>query len=107
MTRLARAASAATLMLALLPTVAAAAPEREALTARIGIRDLDLGTAAGQQHFRERVRRAAAMACGTATDLRERFDILRCQAEMRDDAKVRLAALTRAHGVELAANASR
>ncbi len=40
MTRLARAASAATLMLALLPTVAAAAPEREALTARIGIRDL-------------------------------------------------------------------
>ncbi len=107
MNRLDRAACAATLMLALSPTVAAAEPDRMTLTARVVIRDLDIGTAAGQQLFRERVRRAAAMACGTATDLRERFDVLRCQAEMRDDARVRLAALTRARGIELAANASR
>lgn len=107
MKRLDRAAFAATLMLALFPTLAAAEADRVPLTARVAIRDLDLATAAGQRHFRERVRRAAAMACGNAADLRERSDVLRCQAEMRDDAQVRLAALTRARGIELAANIAR
>lgn len=107
MNRFDRAAHVATLMLALLPAIAAAEPDRVALKARVAIRDLDLGTAAGQQHFRERVRRAATIACGTPTHLDERSDVLRCQAEIRDDAQARLAALIRARAIQLAANAPR
>lgn len=107
MTRLDRAALAATLMLTLVPAIATAEPARVAHTARIVVRDLDLATAAGQQHFRQRAQRAAAMACGTAADIRDRLDVLRCQAEMRSEAQARLAALSHARETELAAVAPR
>lgn len=102
MNRFDLAALAATLTLALSPTVATADPDRRSLTTRVTIHDLDLGTAAGQMQFRRRVDHAAALACGTGTDFRDRLDVLRCHGEMRKDAQVRLAALTRAQGIALA-----
>ena len=107
MTRLDRAALAATLMLTLTPATVTADPDRVARAARIVVRDLDLATSAGQQHFRQRARRAAAMACGTAANIRDRLDVLRCQAEMRKEAQVRLAALSHARETEMAAVAPR
>lgn len=101
------AALAAALTLAASPSLATADPGRVSLTARVAVRDLDLATPAGQQQFRQRVARAAAVTCGTAVDIRDRFDVLRCHREMRDDAQVRLAALTRARGIELASNTRR
>lgn len=97
------AALAASLTLAFSPTVAAADTDRLSLTARVAVRDLDLTTDAGQRQFRRRVERAAAMTCGSGMNIRERLDVLRCHSEMRKDAQVRLAALTRARRVELAA----
>lgn len=103
MIRFHRAALAATLTLALAPLHADAQANRVPVTAHITVRDLDFGNAAGRRAFELRVRRAAALHCGTATELHTRFDILRCRAEMRDDAQVRLAALTHRRAVELAA----
>ena len=107
MTRLDRAALAATLMLTLTPATVTAEPDRVARIARNVVRDLDLAAAAGQQHFRQRARRAAAMACGTAANIRDRLDVLRCQAEMRREAQVRLAALSHARETKMAAVAPR
>ncbi|MEH3121317.1 MAG: UrcA family protein [Sphingomonas phyllosphaerae] len=101
------AALAASLTLALLPSVAAADANRVALTARVAVHDLDLTTDAGQRQFRRRVDYAAAMICGSGMNLRDRLDVLRCHSEMRKDAQVRLAALTRTRGVELAAVTAR
>lgn len=103
MIRFHRAALAATLTLALAPLHAQTQANRVPVTAHITVRDLDLGNAAGRKAFELRVRRAAATHCGAATGLHMRFDILRCRAEMRENAKVRLAALTHRRAVELAA----
>lgn len=104
MIRFDHAACAAALTLALMPVVANAEPERVAVTARIAVRDLDLYSRAGKASFDARVRHAASLRCGVAgRDLLARRDMQRCRDEMLDNARVRLAALTTSHPVELAA----
>jgi UrcA family protein len=100
-----RAALAAMLTLAFAPLAASADPVRTPVVAQIVVRDLDLGSAAGQQAFNARVRRAATAHCGVAgIDLHARLDVLRCRQEMLSDAQVRLASLTSARRIELAAS---
>ncbi|MEG8039264.1 UrcA family protein [Sphingomonas sp. LR60] len=101
------AALAAALTLAMLPSISTADPGRVPLTARVTVRDLDLATLVGQKQFRQRVAHAAVVTCGTAFDIHDRLDVLRCHREMRNDAQVRLAALTRARAIELASNTRR
>ncbi|MEH3104559.1 MAG: UrcA family protein [Sphingomonas phyllosphaerae] len=103
MNRFDRAALTALLTLAFSSSPALAQPDRVTFTARVAVNDLNLATVAGQYHFRQRARRAAIKVCGHPFDIRDRFDVLRCQAEMGKDAQLRLAALTHARGVELAA----
>lgn len=103
MTRFYRAALAAALTLATTPLSATAEAERAPVSAHVIVRDLDLGSPSSQKMFEVRVARAAAAACGSAIDLRERFDVMRCRGEMRRAAAVRLAALMPRRPIELAA----
>lgn len=93
MSRLDRAALAATLMLVVSPTAASAQQDLVPLTARIAICDLNRGTTAGQQQLGLRVRHAASRICSTPVDIRDWPDVLSCQTEMRRVLQVRLAAL--------------
>ncbi|KTT76728.1 UrcA family protein [Sphingomonas endophytica] len=103
MTRFDRAALAAALALAPISTAASAEAMREHVSASVSVHDIDFSTSAGRSAFQARVRRAARHTCGTSYDLRGRSDMLRCRGEMMKDGEVRLAALTRARGTELAA----
>lgn len=77
---------------------------RERVTATVRYSDLDLRRADQRAQFGERVRRAAAIACGPITqDMQRNIDIHRCRSEMRADAVVQVAALTTAP-VALASN---
>jgi UrcA family protein len=85
-------AAAAAILVACLSSAGPAAAERAAMTARIGVGDLDLATPAGLRTFDQRVRVATEIACGDASKVADMAsDLKRCRAEMRNDAAAQLA----------------
>ena len=69
---------------AALPTPALAAMPGERVSVTVQTRDLDLSSKAGQSSLRQRLRFAAAEACGeaSAADPAGRREVRRCRAEL-------------------------
>ncbi len=89
--------TAAAFAASLCMSVAAHAEMREPVTATIRYADLDLHRADHRAQLDARIRRAAAIACGSVTnDLRRNADISRCRHEMVADAAPKIAALSMA-----------
>ncbi len=97
-----RIAAVAAALVCLAP--AAHAEERETVTVRVSHAGLDLSTAAGRRTLDARVDRAAWYACRPARlGLDGLRDANRCRAEMRADAKIRVARLMANDPVKVAA----
>ncbi len=97
-----RIAAVAAVLACLAP--AAHAEVREAVTIRVSHAGLDLSSAAGRRMLDARVDRAAWNACRSAAmGLAGVRDTDRCRAEMRADAKTRIAQLMANAPIEVAA----
>jgi len=97
-----RIAAVAAVLACLAP--AAHAEVREAVTVRVSHAGLDLSSAAGRRMLDARVDRAAWYACRPErVGLAGLRDANRCRAEMRADAKIRVAQLIANAPVKVAA----
>lgn len=87
---------------------AAHAETRDPVTAKVSLAGIDLNSVEGRRIFDARLIRAARHACvSRAAGFRAIRDSQQCEAEMRRDADVRVAALTRRQPVEVASRTTR
>ena len=102
-------ASAAIVGACLFSAGASASPAREPVSVRVSRAGLDLTNDAGRSAFQRRLRSAIARACEPRTSGLDAFaDAHRCRQEMTADASVKMAALLRRDGTQLASiNATR
>ncbi|VVT18992.1 conserved hypothetical protein [Sphingomonas aurantiaca] len=96
-------ASAAIVGACLFSTAASASSVREPVSVRVSHAGLDLTSAAGRTLFQRRLQSAIARACEPRTSGLDAFaDAHRCRQEMTADASVKMAALLRRDGTQLA-----
>jgi UrcA family protein len=95
---------AAVATLSIVIAVPAFAQDREPVQKRVAYADLDLSTPAGQAALRQRIHKAASLACQSSLDgIKAAQDRSQCMREMQKDGQLQLASLVSDRGLQLAA----